>query len=72
MGPGGHLLTFPVNHGKLVNLVAFKSTPEDWDDPTQMTKPTTQETLLQAYAGYKPYIQKLLKLTNPALDIVRF
>ncbi|OKL61229.1 hypothetical protein UA08_03486 [Talaromyces atroroseus] len=69
MGPDGHMLTFPVNHGALVNLVAFKTSSEGWDDPLRMTKPARQEDLLRDFAGYKPYIQKLIKLTKPEMDI---
>src|SRR4051812_18860528 len=71
MGPGGHILTFPVDHGETLNLVAFKTTSEDWEDPSHLTKPARQEDLLRDFEGYAPYIQKLLKLTKPDLDIVR-
>jgi salicylate hydroxylase len=70
MGPGGHMLTFPVNHGALMNLVAFKTASEPWDDTARMTKPASQEDLLRDFAGYKPYIQKMIVLTKPEMDIV--
>lgn len=70
MGPGGHILTFPVDHGKTLNLVAFKTTSEDWDDASRLTKPAHQEDLLRDYDAYAPYIKNLLKLTKPDLDIV--
>lgn len=71
MGPDGHILTFPVNKGETLNLVAFRTTADEWEDRVHLTKPARQEDLLKDFEGWAPYIQKLLKLTNPELDIVR-
>lgn len=30
MGPNNHVLTFPVNHGKTLNIVAFHTSAADW------------------------------------------
>lgn len=30
MGPNNHVLTFPVNHGKTLNIVAFHTSEADW------------------------------------------
>jgi salicylate hydroxylase len=70
MGPGGHILTFPVNHGETLNLVAFKTTTEDWEDPSRLTKPAHQADLLRDFSGYAPYIKNLLERTKLDLDIV--
>jgi salicylate hydroxylase len=37
MGSGSHVLTFPVNHGKTLNIVAFFSTTDEWADYPQLT-----------------------------------
>lgn len=70
MGPDGHILTFPVNHGEILNIVAFKTTADDWPDSQRLTKPAEQKDLLRDFEGYGPNIIKLLKLTKPNLDIV--
>jgi salicylate hydroxylase len=64
------MLTFPVNHGKTLNIVAFRTSAEDWPDPQKLTKAATREDALRDYAGYGPNVIKLLKLTKPDLDIV--
>lgn len=71
MGPDGHILTFPVNKGKTLNLVAFRTTTDEWEDHVRLTKPARQEDLLKDFESWAPYIQTLLKLTEPELDIVR-
>jgi salicylate hydroxylase len=70
MGPDGHMLTFPINHGKTLNVVAFRTNSDDWPDYTRLTKPATRERALKDYEGYGPNVIELLKLTNPDLDCV--
>jgi salicylate hydroxylase len=70
MGPDGHILTFPVNHGSILNIVAFRTTTENWSDPQRLVKPATQEDALRDYEGYGTNVIKLLKLTKPNLDVV--
>lgn len=55
-----------------MNLVAFRTTKEDWGDPSSLTRPARQADLLGDFEGWASYIQKLLKLTKPELDIVRY
>jgi len=68
MGPGGHMLTFPVNHGQILNIVAFHTTKEDWPDYSRLTRPTTREHALNDFAEFGPNVKALLKLTKPDLD----
>jgi salicylate hydroxylase len=70
MGPGGHILTFPVNQGKTLNIVAFRSTTEDWPDSQKLTRMGTQEDALRDFAGYGSIVLSLLKLTAPELPVV--
>ena len=70
MGPDGHVLTFPVNHGSILNIVAFKTTSEDWPDPEKLTRPAEQKDLLRDFDGYNDTLIQLLKLTKPNLDVV--
>ncbi|KAM0482036.1 hypothetical protein ACHAPX_003370 [Trichoderma viride] len=69
MGHDKHVLTFPVNHGKTLNLVAFRTTSEDWPDTQRLTRPGQREELLHDFEDYGPAAIKLLKLVNPKLDV---
>jgi len=70
MGPDGHVLTFPVNHGQTLNIVAFRTTPDDWPDSQRLTRRAKREDALRDYKGYGSNVIKLLNLTKPDLDVV--
>ncbi|QUC17490.1 uncharacterized protein UV8b_01731 [Ustilaginoidea virens] len=69
LGAGGHVLTFPVNHGKTVNVVAFRATQRDWPNSARLTAESTREAALRDFAHLGPEITALLRLTNPKLDV---
>jgi salicylate hydroxylase len=69
MGKDRHVLTFPVNHGETLNLVAFVTTPNDWPDYSKSTLPAKREEAIRDFAGFGPNVMKLLELTAPSLDI---
>lgn len=64
------MLTFPVNHGKTLNIVAFHTTEEDWPDYTRLTRPAKREDALRDFEGYGHDVRSLLQLCQPNLDIV--
>lgn len=70
MGPGGHILTFPVNHGKIMNVVAFKTDKGEWSDSQHLTRPATREDLLRDFGDFSKDTIQLLSLTKPTLDVV--
>ncbi|KAL2870742.1 uncharacterized protein BJX67DRAFT_246337 [Aspergillus lucknowensis] len=69
MGPSNHMLTFPVNQGKTLNIVAFHTTTEPWKEYPRLTREGTREEALRDFAGYGPNVTKLLKLCEPKLNI---
>ncbi|EME77310.1 uncharacterized protein MYCFIDRAFT_72425 [Pseudocercospora fijiensis CIRAD86] len=69
MGPGGHLLTFPVNKGKTVNIVAFKTNPEDWPDHDRLVRRANRDDALRDFQDYGHDVLSLLKLCKPDLDV---
>jgi salicylate hydroxylase len=69
MGTGRHVLTFPVNHGETLNLVAFCSTDKDWPDYSQSTLPAKREEAIKDFQGFGPNVMKLLEMIKPDLDI---
>jgi salicylate hydroxylase len=70
MGQGSHVLTFPVNHGKTLNIVAFHTTADDWAYSEKLTKPAKREDALRDFKGFGPNVTQLLKLTSENLEIV--
>ncbi|ETN47246.1 uncharacterized protein HMPREF1541_01438 [Cyphellophora europaea CBS 101466] len=68
MGPGAHVLTFLVQHGEFMNVVAFKTNPDDWPDYTRLTRPAKREDALRDFGDFGPSIIALLKLAKPELD----
>ncbi|EXJ88728.1 salicylate hydroxylase [Capronia coronata CBS 617.96] len=69
MGPDGHVLTFPVDHGKTLNMVAFRTTTDDWPDFQRLTRPAKREDALRDFAAYGTNVKQLLALTKPNLDV---
>lgn len=70
MGQNRHVLTFPVSDGKILNIVAFCTTDEDWTDYEKLTRPAKREDALRDFEGFGHNVTSLLKLTNEDLDIV--
>lgn len=70
MGPDGHVLTFQVNHGEKLNIVAFRTDPNEWDNPNKMTKTAHRQDALDDFQGYNSLVRNLLKLTEETLSIV--
>ncbi|QIX00456.1 hypothetical protein AMS68_005973 [Peltaster fructicola] len=69
MGPGGHVLTLPINQGKLLNIVAFHRSWENWEDSIHLTKPAKREDALRDFATFGDDVKQLLRLTNENLDV---
>ncbi|PNS14601.1 Protoporphyrinogen oxidase [Sphaceloma murrayae] len=69
MGYDGHVLTFPVDHGSVLNIVAFRTTSEDWPDPQRLTRQGQRSDLLKDFENYRPEVKDLLRLTKPDLDV---
>ena len=70
MGPSGHMLTFPINHGQIMNVVAFRSTEDDWSDTSRLTKSASRQDALRDFDGFGDNVMNVLKLAEPELDIV--
>lgn len=69
LGPGGHVLTFPVNHGKTLNVVAFRQDDNEWEDSDRLTRMGTREEALRDFAGWGEPVRKLLSLCNAELPV---
>ncbi|KAG9856097.1 FAD/NAD(P)-binding domain-containing protein, partial [Aureobasidium melanogenum] len=67
LGQDGHVLTFPVAHGKILNVVAFKYDPGEWTD-TRLVVPTTREDAKQDYKDWGCKVRALVELLEDKLD----
>lgn len=70
MGPGAHMLTFLVQHGQYMNVVAFKTNNDDWPDYNKLTRPAKKEDALRDFSDFGPRVQGILKLAKPDVDCV--
>ncbi|WP_297835507.1 salicylate 1-monooxygenase [Pseudomonas sp.] len=65
LGLDGHILTFPVKKGRLINVVAFvsdRSSPDpQWPQDTPWVKNTTQADMLQAFSSWGDAVRVLLE-----------
>jgi salicylate hydroxylase len=59
LGKGRHFLAFPVRAGKLINYVGFVPTDEEMKE--SWSAPGDPDVLRQAFAGWDPRIDQLLK-----------
>ncbi|KIX01231.1 uncharacterized protein Z518_08956 [Rhinocladiella mackenziei CBS 650.93] len=69
LGPNAHVLTFPVDLGKTLNLVAFKTTSQPWPDSQRLTRRANRAEALSDFKGFGQNVIKLLNLTKPDLDV---
>lgn len=61
LGRGGHLVTFPIDQGKTLNIVAFQGTSE-WNYGTEWVVPVTVEDALEDFKGWSEPVKRLLAL----------
>jgi salicylate hydroxylase len=64
------MLTFPVNHGKTLNIVAFRYGEEDWTDHERLTKLGKRTQALKDFEGWSSNVLKLLSMCDEELNIV--
>ncbi|KAF4783894.1 hypothetical protein HER10_EVM0001460 [Colletotrichum scovillei] len=57
-----HIVTYPVAHGKMLNLVAHTSTTEEWPSETQFTLPATVDDCIKDLKAFSPRMQRVIQL----------
>ena len=70
IGPGAHLLHFPVAGQALMNVVAFVDEPGSWppEHSQSMVAPATRQEVEAAFADWGPTVRSLVGLLPPELD----
>lgn len=62
LGHGGHILTFPISHGQIFNVVAMSTQADGkWEDPAWQ-KPMDHSAMVRDFEGWIEPVQKLLGL----------
>ncbi|TVY78161.1 6-methylsalicylic acid decarboxylase atA, partial [Lachnellula suecica] len=61
MGHHGHILTFPIEKGKTMNVVAFRSKEGEWEDE-RWVLPMKMEDMFNDFSGWGESVQKVLSL----------
>jgi salicylate hydroxylase len=59
MGPGAHLLHYPIDGGKTINFLAVVEGPATWPSPTG-TMPAAPGELAGQFAGWHPAVREMI------------
>ena len=59
IGPGAHLLHYPIDGGRLINFLAVIDTPRQWTAPAWM-EAAQDGAHLEAFAGWHPAVTEML------------
>ncbi|RCW45223.1 salicylate hydroxylase [Halopolyspora algeriensis] len=63
MGPGGHLLHYPIGSGEMINFLAVRHEPETWPDSAWM-RPAPPEEIAAAFDGWHPAVVDMVTATS--------
>ena len=63
LGPGAHVLTYPIDHGTIVNVVAFKDKPDSvWEDDRWVVKKKKEE-MRRDFDGWGETVQAVIHVS---------
>jgi salicylate hydroxylase len=68
LGPKAHVLHFPVANQTLMNVVAFASDPNEWDDSKTYVAPATRKEVEDVFADWGPTVRNMISLLPNDLD----
>ncbi|KAJ4410958.1 hypothetical protein N0V82_009109 [Gnomoniopsis sp. IMI 355080] len=69
LGRNRHVLTFPVEHGATMNMVAFvHNDREEWPSTSRLTLPTTKVEALDDFREFGQTVKNILQLTPEKLE----
>ena len=63
MGPGGHLLHYPIGDGKVINFLAVVDGPQHWPTQSWMASATPDE-IASAFEGWHPAVIEMVSATT--------
>ncbi|WVQ68032.1 uncharacterized protein L199_006238 [Kwoniella botswanensis] len=68
MGHNAHVLTFPVDHGETMNVVAFRTNSESWPSSEKLVLPSEKSHVKKDFEHFGPTVQKIIDILEPKLD----
>lgn len=68
IGPGAHILHFPVANQTLMNVVAFASDPNEWEDQKNFLQPATRQEVEKVFAGWGSTVRDMVSLLPENID----
>ncbi|KAF3760951.1 putative salicylate hydroxylase [Cryphonectria parasitica EP155] len=69
LGQNRHVLTFPVDHGAMMNMVAFvTNNREEWPSTSKLTLATTKAEALDDFREFGENVKNIIQLTSDRLD----
>lgn len=69
MGRHGHVLTFPIENGRTMNVVAFQTKKDGkWEDE-RWVLPMKKEDMFNDFAGWGDNVQHILSVRLPVAHI---
>jgi salicylate hydroxylase len=68
LGPGCHVLTFPVAMCTMLNVVAFVTDIGDWPNHEKLTLPATKQEVLQYFTNFGPIVTAIMNMLDDNLD----
>ncbi|KAJ5548832.1 Vacuolar basic amino acid transporter 3 [Penicillium frequentans] len=68
LGHNGHVLTFPVAMGTILNVVAFVTDPGDWPSKERLTLPATKEEAIRYFTAFGPVVTSIMEMLDDKLD----
>jgi salicylate hydroxylase len=63
LGPEGHILTYPIDHGKVMNVIAFKNLDTEWEHEAWVLKNKGAE-MKRDYEGWGEPVQAILRVSS--------
>jgi salicylate hydroxylase len=64
LGPGGHILTYPIDHGKILNVAAFRTKEDGKWEHNRWILQKTREDMKESYDGWGEPVQKITEVRN--------
>ncbi|KAK3320576.1 putative monooxygenase [Cercophora scortea] len=68
LGQDGHVLTFPVAMGAMINVVAFVTDRGEWAGGEKMTLPATKAEAKRCFVDFGPVVTTVIDLLDDKLD----
>ncbi|KAH8693298.1 hypothetical protein BGW36DRAFT_302536 [Talaromyces proteolyticus] len=62
LGPGAHMVSFPVNNGAMYNIVLAIHDSQEWPDPYTMTATSTREEVSSVMEHWGPHLTEIIGL----------